>query len=69
MTDIRGRLVLEDILSIAKHLRLKTVAEGVEAPEEVEFLRHHGCDFVQGYYFYKPLALDKMDELLNNLVK
>jgi EAL domain-containing protein (putative c-di-GMP-specific phosphodiesterase class I)/GGDEF domain-containing protein len=63
MTDIRGRLVLEDILSIAKHLRLKTVAEGVEAPEEVEFLRHHGCDFVQGYYFYKPLALDKMDEL------
>ncbi len=43
------------IIGIGKTLRLKVVAEGVETAEQWAFLRTHGCDTVQGFYFSKPL--------------
>jgi len=63
-TEKRVRLLLKDILSIAKHLQLKTVAEGVETKEEVDFLQRLGCNMVQGYYFYKPLTKEQLLEVL-----
>ena len=63
-TDVHGRLLLEDILQIAQHLGLRTVAEGVETAEEAEFLRQKGCDLIQGFYFYRPLSADKLQEIL-----
>lgn len=47
-------LITKKILEIAQHLDIKTVAEGVEYPEELEWLREHGADFVQGYLIAKP---------------
>ncbi|HMH07781.1 MAG TPA: EAL domain-containing protein, partial [Terriglobales bacterium] len=44
------------IISIAKSLRLKVIAEGVENEAQMSFLRAHQCDEIQGYYFSKPLA-------------
>jgi diguanylate cyclase (GGDEF)-like protein/PAS domain S-box-containing protein len=44
------------IINMAHSLRLKVVAEGVETPEQFEFLRMHGCDEVQGYFLSRPLA-------------
>jgi EAL domain-containing protein (putative c-di-GMP-specific phosphodiesterase class I) len=58
------RLLLKDIISIAKHLQLRIVAEGVESGDEVEFLRQQGCDMVQGYYFYHPLKEEELAALL-----
>ena len=55
-TDARVRLLLTDIISIARHLKLQVVAEGVEDKDEVDFLRAYKCDLVQGYYFYHPLT-------------
>jgi len=52
------------IISMAKSLRLKVIAEGVEDDAQMSFLRAHQCDEIQGYYFSKPLAVDKVADKL-----
>jgi diguanylate cyclase (GGDEF)-like protein len=52
------------IISMAKSLRLKVIAEGVENEAQMSFLRTHQCDEIQGYYFSKPLAVDKVADKL-----
>jgi EAL domain-containing protein (putative c-di-GMP-specific phosphodiesterase class I) len=49
------------IIQMAKCLRLKVTAEGVENEEQLRLLRDHGCDDVQGFLFSKPLKPDQMD--------
>ena len=48
------------IIAMARTLRLRTVAEGVETGEQAEFLRIHHCDEIQGYYFSRPLPYDQL---------
>lgn len=52
------------ILTLAGSLGMKTVAEGVENPEQAEFLRLGGCDIAQGYYYFKPLEPEAALEAL-----
>ncbi len=52
------------IISMAKSLNLKVIAEGVEDDAQMSFLRTQRCDEIQGYYFSKPLAVDKVAEKL-----
>jgi diguanylate cyclase (GGDEF)-like protein/PAS domain S-box-containing protein len=52
------------IISMAKSLNLKVIAEGVENEAQMSFLRAHDCDEVQGYYFSKPLSADKAADKL-----
>ena len=52
------------IISMAKNMRLKVIAEGVEDEAQMSFLRSHQCDEIQGYYFSKPLAVDKVADRL-----
>jgi diguanylate cyclase (GGDEF)-like protein/PAS domain S-box-containing protein len=48
------------IINMAHSLRLKVVAEGVETREQLEFLRVHGCDEIQGYLLSKPVPADEL---------
>lgn len=48
--------IIKYIIFIAKQLKIKTVAEGVESLEQVEYLEKIGCDTIQGYYYSKPLS-------------
>jgi diguanylate cyclase (GGDEF)-like protein/PAS domain S-box-containing protein len=52
------------IISMAKGLNLKVIAEGVETGAQMAFLRVHQCDEIQGYYFSRPLTADKIAEKL-----
>jgi predicted signal transduction protein with EAL and GGDEF domain len=51
---------------MARSLKLRVVAEGVETLEELEFLRTHQCDEVQGFYFSRPVPPLRFAELLKN---
>lgn len=57
-------LITADIISMAHKLGLKTVAEGVETSAQMEYLKNHNCDFVQGYYVSKPLSSEHALEFL-----
>ena len=57
--DGRGQIVVAEAIKLAKNLNMRTVAEGVEIKEQVEFLAGQGCDMIQGYYFAKPMARDE----------
>ncbi len=54
------------IISMAKSLNLKVIAEGVENDEQMSFLRAHHCDEIQGYYLSPPLTVDKVADRLRH---
>ncbi len=58
IADGYDRAIVRAIVSLARSLDLRVIAEGVEVPEQWEFVRSLGCDAVQGFYFGKPVAPD-----------
>lgn len=58
--------ITKSVISMAKAMGLKTVAEGVETQEAVDFLREYDCDMIQGYFFSPPVAPERLVELLKN---
>lgn len=54
------------IIAMARELKLKVIAEGVENSEQLEFLRKHRCDQVQGYLISRPIAIDELQTLLQS---
>jgi len=54
--DSDDAAITSTIISMARSLNLKVIAEGVENEKQMLFLREHDCDEVQGYYFSRPLA-------------
>ncbi|WP_368263718.1 putative bifunctional diguanylate cyclase/phosphodiesterase [Clostridium paraputrificum] len=65
LNNNKKRKIVNLILELAHDLNLSVVAEGIEVKEEKLFLEKMGCDYFQGYYFSKPIALDKVKELLD----
>lgn len=55
------------VIAMAHKLGLKVVAEGVELAEQAEFLKENHCDFVQGYYYGKPMPVSALYEGVKNL--
>ncbi len=51
----RGEIVVSEAIKLAKSLNMRTVAEGVEYREQVDFLASQGCDMIQGYFYAKPM--------------
>ncbi len=66
ITDPNKSLV-ELIISMAHKLGMEVVAEGVEEKKQVEYLMKHNCDYFQGYLFARPLAIDSVLDLLNDM--
>ena len=56
--------ILQFIIALARWMHLSVVAEGVETKGQFNRLREIGCDYVQGYYFAKPMPCGEFKELL-----
>ncbi len=65
--DMDDAAIVSSILSMARNLGLKVVAECVENEEQVSFLRAHSCDEIQGYYFSGPLRPDEFADKLRSM--
>lgn len=62
----KGLKIIESVIDMAYQLRLSIIAEGVQTAEQVSKLRELGCMYIQGYYFYRPLTVEKMEDLLEH---
>jgi EAL domain-containing protein (putative c-di-GMP-specific phosphodiesterase class I) len=56
--------ITKAIIAIAKSLNLKLIAEGVETEAQKKFVVEHECNYIQGYYYSKPIDTIEMEKLL-----
>ena len=63
-TNPQDAAIARTIIELAHSLNLQVIAEGVETPEQLDFLKKNGCDQVQGYLFSKPLPVLELEAYL-----
>ncbi|MBQ9333671.1 MAG: GGDEF domain-containing protein [Lachnospiraceae bacterium] len=61
----RSEIVISETIRLAQALHMRTVAEGVEVKEQVDFLAQQGCDMIQGYYYAKPMPGNEFEQRMN----
>jgi EAL domain-containing protein (putative c-di-GMP-specific phosphodiesterase class I) len=66
-TDSKDADIVKAIISLAKTLKLKVIAEGVETDEQLHFLKQYKCDEVQGYLINPPVRSQDFDKLLQTV--
>ncbi len=64
VTNQTGFLILKNIIRTAHDLGFKTLCEGIETEEHKKLVVEAGCDILQGYYFYRPMPVTKLETLL-----
>lgn len=57
-------VIIKVIIDLAKRLSLKVIAEGIETEQQMQFLKEHNCDIVQGYYYSKPCSFEECKKIL-----
>lgn len=62
--NINNQEIVKAIISMARNLRIETLAEGVEQQDQLSFLFGEGCEFIQGYFFSKPVPVKKFTQYL-----
>ena len=68
-SDVKAAAIARSIINLAHNLDLTVVAEGVEAPEQIDFLRGAGCDKLQGYFMGKPMPAPAFRQMLQASVR
>ncbi len=63
--DGRGEIIVSEAIRLAKYLDMRTVAEGVEMREQVDFLASQNCDMIQGYFYAKPMPASDYEVRMN----
>jgi EAL domain-containing protein (putative c-di-GMP-specific phosphodiesterase class I) len=62
--DDDGEVIVRTIISLGHNLGMRVVAEGVENIRQIEYLRKHDCDELQGYYFGRPMPAAQFEQLI-----
>jgi diguanylate cyclase (GGDEF)-like protein len=58
------KIVVSNIINMAKQLNMKVLSEGIETKDQMDFLKEINCDMVQGYYYAKPMPLQEFEQFL-----
>jgi len=66
-SDLNNRAIISAMIMMAHALGLRVLAEGVENEQQLEFLKKHQCDLVQGFYYAKPMAADVLLSEYSNI--
>ena len=61
----KSEIILRSIIELSHQLDLMMVAEGVETSEQLEFLKENGCDYIQGYYYSRPVDAQTFAAMLD----
>ena len=69
MKDETGNIIVESIVDMVNRLGYKTIAEGVEHQEQLDYLREIGCEYVQGYLMGRPMPRQQLEELLEEQIE
>jgi diguanylate cyclase (GGDEF)-like protein/PAS domain S-box-containing protein len=64
--DADSRAIVHAMLAVARHFKLKVVAEGIETPEQADYLRSIGCEYAQGYHYARALSAQTILEFVAN---
>ena len=65
---VKSDTIVRSVIDLARKLKMKTVSEGVEYKDQVDFLKEAKCDMIQGYYFSKPIPITEFEKLAFGLV-
>lgn len=63
--DQKSDAIVVSIIDLAHRMGMKVVAEGIENQQQSDFLRAHGCDYLKGFYYYKPMSAEEFSKLLD----
>lgn len=69
LANPRMNAVIKTIIQLSDNLSMVSVAEGIETEEQHLELKRLGCQVGQGYYYYKPMPIKQINELLDNEIK
>lgn len=64
--DTHTKSIIHSLIDMFHHMGIKVIAEGVENNSQLDFLRRHDCDYIQGYFFSKPLCEEEFAEFLEH---
>ncbi|NOQ31072.1 MAG: EAL domain-containing protein [Helicobacteraceae bacterium] len=67
LKDKGNEAIVKAILSLGESFDMKVVAEGVEEEYQLEFLREHNCDIIQGYYYSKPITIQELEPFIKKI--
>lgn len=62
--DQREKIIISNVIHMAQQLNINVISEGIETIEHIRFLQEIGCEEAQGFYFSKPLPMEKLDNIL-----
>ena len=62
--DVESKAITTSVIHLAHQLKMQVIAEGVETEEQLNFLRSHNVDFIQGYYFHRPMSIEILQPLI-----
>lgn len=65
MTSEKTQKIIACLIELADRLQMHTVAEGIETPEQLEYLRQAKCDMIQGYVFSRPLPIAEFEQWMD----
>lgn len=68
ISNLNDDVLIKAIIAIGKNLHHMVIAEGVETQEQLDFLRHNGCEAAQGFYFHSPMTGPEFTSLLRQSV-
>ena len=63
----KGTIILKSMIEMGMAMSVPLLAEGVETEEQAKLLSKFGCKLAQGYYFYRPMPISQMEELLDQM--